>query len=252
MNQKQCVSLRRIFLLVKSDMMLYRSTIITTATVILAILLLSNLFVPDIIFEVGQHPTGFVLLLFGGGYWISSNAFRNWHESPKAYFFLMMPGSTLEKLLARWFLTSIGYAVFVLLFYSIFYWIIATIAFILTKESYFVAIPFSAQIWRLILQYIILQSIFLLGSIYFKKSALIKTILVVSCLGIFLIILTVLINKPWSHTWLYIWLYNNVFDFGNIIKINQAVALIFYFIISLLIAPISWIASYLRLKEIEA
>lgn len=248
LNNKQCFSLTRIWLLIKSDLVLCRSTIFTTMAATAAILLLYNLFTSDNILVVSEHPTAFIWLLFGGGCWISSNAFRNWHETPEAYFFLMMPSSSLEKFLARWFLTSIGYAIFLLLFYSVFYWFIAAITLLLTHQSYFVAIPFTPRIWHLILNYIVLQSVFLLGSVYFKKLALIKTILVASCVWVFLMILAALINRVLLHSFLA----GNMLDLGSIIQMNSSFATVFYFLFSLLVAPISWVASYLRLREIEA
>lgn len=247
-NNKQCLSLKRIFLLIKSDLVLCRSAIFTTMAATASILLLYNLFDPNNIFEIGRHPTAFIWLLFGGGCWISSNAFRNFHENPKAYFFLMMPASSLEKFLARWFLTAIGFAISVLLFYSVFYRFIAAITLLLTQKNYFTAIPFSAHIWHLILDYIVLQSVFLLGSIYFKKLALIKTILAAGCVGILLVILAALVNKAFLHSLLI----GNTIDLTDIIQMNSLIATVFYFVFSLLIAPISWITSYLRLREIEA
>ena len=174
----------------KSDLVLYRSPIINFMIAIASILLLNNLVDSNNIIMVNQQPELFLILLFGGGIYISSIAFRNLHKSPKKYFFMMLPASNAEKFLATWLLTSIGYAVFVLLFYSFFYWLIALLIFIFTKKNYFISIPFLPSTWQSIFFYLMLQPIPFLGSIYFKRYALAKTFFILCCVSLFLKIIT--------------------------------------------------------------
>lgn len=244
--QNNSFALNRTLLLFKSDLILNKATIFTAIATILGILFLYNIIAPQNITEINYDPAGFIAILFFGGIWVASSAFRDLHNPKKSYFFLTLPCSTLEKFIEKLFITTIFYSIAALALYTLFYWIIATFYFLVIQKNYFSTIIFDLRTWHLILSFIVIQSIFLLSSAYFKKHVILKTILTLSCLGIILSILTS------SSFYLF---FHNAFTFDtflapNFAAINPLARAIFY-AIEILIAPICWIVTYFRIKEIE-
>ena len=84
------------------------------------VLLLYNLINPLSIMQVDTHPVAFLWFLFLGGLWVTSLSSKNLHEGEMSASYLMLPCSTLEKFLSKLFITSMGYAVAVLVFYTFF------------------------------------------------------------------------------------------------------------------------------------
>jgi len=126
--------------------------------------------------QTGFHESLFVNILMVGGFVTSSVAFGELHDKPKGLHYLMLPGSTFEKYIAKLLLTSIGWAVAATATY-----IVATIVgslivspFGLSNPGIF--LPVGRELWQAIGSYLVIQSIFLFGSIYFKKAAFFKTV----------------------------------------------------------------------------
>lgn len=246
MYNKPTFTLKNFWLLCKNDLILNKSTIIISLATTLGILFLYNIITPQNITETSYNPAAFIMILFFGGIWISSTAFRDLHNPKKSYFFLALPCSSLEKFSEKLFMVTIFYAFAVLIFYSVFYWIIAAFYFLITQQNYFSTIIFDTRTWHIILSFIVMQSILLLSSAYFKKHVILKTILTLTCLGIILSAIT--------STSFYLF-FHNAFTFNASLVPNFAAITPFakavYFTIEILIAPTCWIATYFRIKEIE-
>ncbi|MGD9108240.1 MAG: hypothetical protein PVI75_03620 [Gammaproteobacteria bacterium] len=233
--------------LLKSDLALKKSSILTVAMTIIGVLLFYNLISPYNILSVNYHPTGFIFLLFIGGIWISSRGFKYLHDKTSNYFYLTLPCSNFEKFLAKLGLTSIIYALAILILYTFFYWILAIISLIFFRHNYFIVTPFLASTWKIIWTYIVIQSIFLLGSIYFKKLPLIKTILITACIGIILFILLTSIMKIFFTGFL-------VSTLPWVLHLTSAHSMtirVLHYVFWILLAPFCWVVTYFRLKEIE-
>lgn len=190
----------------------------------------------------------------------SSSYFSDLGQKPKAIIELLIPASTLEK-----FLGSLVYTVFLTIgsFLLIFYLIdFAFLSYIrgFTKETtsyiaadgtavvidhlaYFFNQPFPETIKYLFMLPFLLNSVFLLGSIYFKNFHYIKTavsvmIYIVCWIGIFVFI----IQRATRNT---IWVGDNFWqEEMNVLRIIGAVGV--------LLTLFFWFLSYLRLKEKEA
>jgi hypothetical protein len=238
MSSNNYFNLRRIFLLVKADLTLYRNAIFIGFASLAALIVLGNLISPRNMFSVDQNPSLFLLLL-GVGYWVSSMSFRGIHKKPDGLFLLTLPASSLEKLLAKWLITSIGYIVLALMSYTVIYWILAAVAFIFGRASHFTNLPLSIYIWRIIFDYVMLQSIFLMGSIYFKKYAFIKTIFGVICVSILMTVLAGVVDKLFWP------------DFVIDLHFVSGGVSISSFIIKFVVAVVFWSVAYLRLRESE-
>jgi hypothetical protein len=240
-------SLRRLYLLTRADLALFRGNIFVVLATFYALLLLANVISSNNIFTVDLRPTALFLLLYFGGIIVSSLAFKNLHYPERSYFYLMLPASNVEKFLVRLILTAIIFPIAVLISYAIFYWILGAVLYIFTGKFYFVNILFSGVAWGMIGSYIFVQSVFLLGSSYFKKYSLIKTVLLISCCALALFILLSVLAKLFLQN-LFV---TDFISFSDITVMGVHVYKVFFAFLSVVLAPFCWFVTYLRLKEIE-
>lgn len=121
--------------------------------------------------------------LFLGGYIATSMTFEDVQDKFKSNLYLTLPGSTLEKYGSGVLISGIGYTVFLIMGF-----VLASIvsnAFTRPLFGMGLAIfnPFTLSfgggisVWTLCLWYLLSFSMFLVGSIAFKKAAFIKTVL---------------------------------------------------------------------------
>jgi hypothetical protein len=205
-------SIRRFFKLVSNDLFLYRKVILIAAIVLLII----------------SPPYSFVIYV--GGLIVTSMVFSDLHDRQKASLYLMLPCSNLERFLSKWFLTSIGYIFGTLALYSLF--------FLFNKQPFDLT---QLDFWFSILKYMVFHSVILLGSITFKKYALLKTALFV---WVFLMGISLF--------------YSAMTFFNAFLFYPGFLALIIdnmfngpWGMICLLVAPFCWYVTYLRLTEYE-
>lgn len=107
---------QRLFLLLRRDFAHgYRAVLTAMAAVGGVLIVLSFL---SMLGRAGQdfYTPFYVGLLFLGGFLFSSSAFREMHQQGSGSFYLTLPGTTLEKLLSKLLVTSVGYAAAVLVF----------------------------------------------------------------------------------------------------------------------------------------
>lgn len=174
-------SFHRFFTFLKSELYLNRQGITIFTVTIIAVLFLFSLNSIANTFSDNFHTGSFVFLLFGGGLWISSNSFKDLHDKERSQAFLTLPASNSEKFLGRLVLTSLAYSLGLL---SIFYCtsLITTIINSAIFKLPLILQPLNQDIFVHLKNYLIIQSVFLLGAVYFKKHALSKTILSLCCL----------------------------------------------------------------------
>lgn len=240
-------SIKRFFGLIKCDLIMNRQTILVAASTILGALLLFNFIAPHNIHQIDAHPTGFLLLLFGGGIWMANRTFRRVHDKQRNYFFLTFPCSNFEKFLAPFFLASIGYALALLVLYTLFYWFIASLGYLFFHESFFISTPFLPQTWHMIWVYLVIQSVFMLGSVYFKKSPFLKATLTISLIGTVLFLFIALVAKMFLQNQFE----SNMLWIPNIETVSMTGFTLVRFGFWIVLAPFCWVITYYRLKEIE-
>lgn len=248
MQNNNCYfNLRRLYLIMRADVATIKGPIIITLVTLYSFLFLVNLLNNDNFISVNDSPTIFFLSLFFGGILLSSLGFKNYQFPNRGYFYLLLPASLLEKFLGRLLLTGIVYPVVLLLAYSLFYWFISLMVLISTGKLFFVNTLFSGLVWHAIYTYIIIQAIFILGSSYFKKNALIKTLLSLFCLGIVIVILV----SSFANITLHAVDIIHFVDWNKSAIVAVKISATFMHILSLLVAPICWLLTYLRLQKIE-
>jgi hypothetical protein len=258
---------RRLFLLLRRDFAHgYRAVLTAMAAVGGILIVLSFL---SMLGRAGQefYTPFYVGLLFLGGFLFSSGAFKEMHQQGSGPFYLTLPGTTLEKLLSKLLVTSAGYAAAILLFMTG-----ASALSELLNRAVFAAghtwfNPFSAANLKSAAVYLVFQSLFLLGSVWFRKVVFLKILLAENIVVIGLAIIAAITFR------LVFWgLFSGghlrpevlqMFSqgFGNVV-VNGRVAeafnhgsQVFLTILRVLFwgafAPFCWVAAYFRLRETE-
>lgn len=129
----------------------------------------------------GQVPEGrdgtFAVILVIGGYIITSTSFADLHDAKKATHYLTLPGSTIEKYLGRLVLTTVGWSIATIVFYMTATALSAAIGLAVFGRAGEVFLPVTRTSWEAIGSYIVTQSVFFFGAVYFKKHHFLKTVL---------------------------------------------------------------------------
>lgn len=133
----------------------------------------------------------FYVALFIGGYVFTSNIFAELHSPQRSIPFLTLPVSKIERLVNVWLLTAILFPVLALLSYALVVFLAHLILGVpLTGDSF--SMIWSKSALNVVMIYVITQSIFLFGAIYFRKHNFFKTLLslfvILIVIGLFMLI----------------------------------------------------------------
>lgn len=257
MNWKNTFDWRRLIHLIKNEILnTYRSLLVTigaVAGVLLVIYLLEM---------TGHNPGNFLeawyfIVLFIGGFLISSKSFSVIHDRRQNYIYLTLPASDYEKFVSKLILTSIGWTLAVTVGYVLFSIVAATVSQLIWDNSMGIFNPLKADYLVGIVAYLVLQSIFVFGSVYFKKNALAKTLGSLFLFGVSLCLVAGLIFRlvfakyfPACGNWQidFSQFPDSVYDMENFFRIF---AEIIKYVFWILLAPYFWILSLFRFKETE-
>lgn len=205
----------------------------------------------------------FSVLLFLGGVIVTSRAFYEVHNKTRNHDWLMVPASPVEKVVSRLFPTSVGYAAAVLVFMFVFSAVAAGVTRLVFGMSFPLFNPVSkTSLWS-VLNYLIVQSMFLLGAAYFRKHHLIKAVLVMTAAAI---VLTIIVAVAFRLA--YAGYFSGIepneqfirffesFDTGaythsRLEELADVLTVVGKVIYWALVAPVCWFVAYLRVKEAE-
>jgi hypothetical protein len=254
-------SIRRLALLLRRDFSAgYKSVIIAMAAVGGFVILVTV--VSAFGRELGSiHAPMYYPLLFIGGYIVTSLIFKETHLNGQSVFYLTLPGSSLEKFLSKLLVTSVGYAFGSLFFYAAVSSAAEAVNRLIFGYGHPFFNPFERATMIAVAVYLVTQAVFLVGSVYFRKLAFIKTNLYIWLFGIAVVILVVVIA----------WLIFRNYTVGNRIDLEPyferleesgqlqsvlapmaekfcRVAKVLFWAV---MAPVCWVISYLRLRETE-
>lgn len=257
MKSEQVFQIGRFWKLLRRDLyLLYRSVLLgggAAAGVFLFIVLVSNLTAPGSL-ETEFSQSFFGALLLIGGYLVSAAIFNNIHRSPQNYFEFIIPASLPEKIISKLLLSALVFTVIAV----IGFWLLTIIAnlltILLTPFNFPLFRPFANETLHIIAIYLVTQSIFLFGGIYFKKHSFLKTVVVCFLLVIILSAVVGLCG--------YLLFRNYAPDFPPAVQLsladNSALEAtmktwgkIAEYAFWILLAPYFWILSYIRLRETE-
>jgi hypothetical protein len=254
-------SFQRLGLLLRRDLLSgYRSTVIAMLAVGGFILIVGVLaaFNPN----SGDVYRGlYTGLLFLGGFIVTSMAFHEVRLNAQGIHYLSLPGSALEKFLSKLLLTAAGYVVGTLIFFTAAVALTEGINRLVFGRGHPFFNPFARDNLRMLAAYFIAQSVFLLGSIYFRKLHFVKTVLSLVVLALGLIV----IGTSFARVVFKEYFIGPILNFGPYMEelsrsgelqtVLGPLAHRFQLAIRILLvstfAPVCWVVSYLRLRETE-
>ncbi len=156
---------------------------------------LLDMYVSDSI-SVYSHVENYISAMIFGGVILTSLSIRFFGHDLRRYQFLTLPASTLEKVLCVWLLTTVGWVVLFTMLYICYAWGLNIIgAWLFPSVSFETFEVFSSSNWLAIRYYMVVQSVFMLGAVYFKSYALPKTVLSLLVFAILFGVCAVLVMK---------------------------------------------------------
>lgn len=217
------------------------------------------------------HVGFYIQLLFLGGFISTSFAFREVHQNGAGILYMTLPASQFEKLASKLLVTSVGYALGSLVFYAATAAVSEGINHLIFGRGHGFFNPFDPMILRAAGMYLLAQSVFFLGSIWFRKLAFVRTVLWLSVFAIGVVVVTVVAARiilaghfvpstvqagaarigGWSLNW------SNDLLMGRFGPGSPAHSglMIFKTIAEVLLvgalAPVCWLAAYFKLRETE-
>ena len=111
------VSLRRGVKLLRADLIQYRNNLSIAAAAVFGVLLVILVAWAESAGEWDPHEVFVPIVLFGGGFIITSLSFIELGDPVRRSAYLMVPASTLEKLATRLLLTLVGFPLAVIALY---------------------------------------------------------------------------------------------------------------------------------------
>jgi len=206
----------------------------------------------------------FFLALFGVGTFYASQYFRDLGSRSKGINYLLVPASAFEKLLCSILYTAVlFFIVYTVSFYLVDFLMVAIANSLPQTEKTSVVNVFKIVLIRFnrdstinfLLFFFSVQSVFLLGSVYFEKYSFIKTFICgfVACFILFCVMYffnqQLLPNGDYPRGFLTV--YRVYVEGGNdhLVQVPRWIGEAFRFLIMYAVAPFFWIVTYFRLKE---
>ncbi|MGB0176243.1 MAG: hypothetical protein ACPF9D_03695 [Owenweeksia sp.] len=199
--------------------------------------------------KVFEHYDSYSSSLLITGFILSSLAYRDLGHTLKRYNYLTLPASALEKFLSQWLLTSLGWILLYTLAYTVYTWLANPIGRLIFNEVEFESFsPFHPQVLASMKFYFVLQGIFLVGSVQFRGYAFAKTLGVLSlfagaCFLVTYVMMKDLFLSPHECSDTDCELLDH---FGAHYIWPLACGLFWW-----LLAPLTWLITYLGIKEKE-
>jgi hypothetical protein len=172
-------SLQRFAWVLRNDLMRgYRSALVISGTAALVALVVSVAGAYD--GDVGPgalfYRGLFIAALFAWGTIATSTAFSDLHGRATNAGFLLLPASALEKTLSRLLLHTVGLIVYLLVFTTALSWVLEGINTVWIGERREFFTPLDALAWSLLPHFIVVQALFFLGAVWFRKVQFVKTV----------------------------------------------------------------------------
>jgi hypothetical protein len=251
MNNIKGFSLKRFFLMIRNTLFLERSIILISSAAIGGIVILlsinSAMTSPDSSF----YPTFYLVILYIGGLMLTEYVFKGLHDETKGAAWLVLPASIFEKFTSQLVLTTAVFSAGVMTLFFLISLISEGIMHLLIGSGHGLFNPFSEKILWDTLVYFIIQSIFLLGALYFKRSSTMKTILSL-CIYFFIFIIVTGISVKILYSGFLKDFLLNLFNKNDAVTqiwsiTKRATHIGFWYVF----APLCWVIGYIRLKEKE-
>lgn len=260
MNRLRGFDPRRFFLLMRNELFIHRSffIIFLAATVGVLFVLSSARFFSGSIRMI-VFPNLYFIFLLIIGLIITEKTFRGIHDDVKGPAWLTLPASSFEKYSSRLFFCTVVIAAGSMVFFFLLSLLSECINHLLFEPSHLLFDPFKGQTLASTYKYFIVQSIFMLGAIYFKKNPFVKTVLGL-VVYVFIFIISIAIALKIFFGGYFLDLQSGSLDAAIVMLFDESLALTkiwsiikdsVYVAHWYVLAPLCWITGYIRLKEKE-
>lgn len=252
MALKNHFELSRFWLLLKMELFKSRKGVLMTFVIVFGMLFFLDFLLSNFIEKgklVHEHTGSYTFPLIVGGCILSSLAFGGLGSPLKRHQFLTLPVSSLERFLCMWLLTTVGWITFFTITYTVYAVAVNQVGQIMFNDVEFRAFePFGENTLTSVRYYFVLQGIFLAGAVYSRGYALPKTLfalvvffLVCGMLG-YLILKDVFMTEHECNG------YDCVLLKGiDVHPVWAAAQWMFWWVL----APLTWVATYVGLKDQE-
>lgn len=169
-------SLRRLWLLIRNDLVADYRTLAVTAGAVTGVMLLTSL-VSTLDGEASHalYTPWYYALLFIGGAAVASLSFRELNDKTKNEAYLLLPASALEKTLARLIRTTVVFFVFLLLFMTVASAVIEGVLWTVFGRRNDLFNPSHAEVWTPVGHFLVVVSQYFLGAAWFRRLHFVKT-----------------------------------------------------------------------------
>ena len=267
-KMSEILKANRIKALLERDIFLSTRSIVVTS-ITLGLLVIAITFVNNISINTGYSTLStFATFFVFVGFAVTARSFSDMHSKERAYEWFMLPASILEKFLSKLLFTTVGWTLLFLAVYSISSLLGEVLGILAFGHRHPFFNPLHPDVWRVVLDYCIIQSVFLFGAAYFKRNNLVKTVLAVVLFFSVFAILLFLAGRFFFYGFFTDFVYHNgsgqyrfFFDWNTLpaginrrlVDILRVVYTAVKFIYYALLAPLFWFFTYLRItgKEVR-
>jgi hypothetical protein len=172
------LSLRRLGLLVRNDLLLEQRLLLIVSAVIAVLVLFGP--AGAVYFgntSVGFYRAVFLIALFSFGAVTTSMSFSDLHDRTTSTDFLLLPATSLEKTAARLLWGTAVVIVYLLLLTTALSIVVEVLKLAWTGGENVIFSPLDPIAWSVIPHYLVVQSFFFLGAAWFRRRNFIKTLL---------------------------------------------------------------------------
>lgn len=254
MTQNKIINIKSLFLFIKRYFFINKNTISvafgSAAGVIILILMFAayqtKSFNSEILFST-VFPFYFI-----GGLIFTSSSFKELNDPKISYSFLTFPITTFEKLLGIWLSSSVLFSIASIATIYIINILVSVLSSQLFDFQLHIDNIFTLQLFTEVGKYIVIQSIFLLGAIYFRKNNFLKTILAIFVVFTVFAILTGFAGRIIFNDFIGLHSFNFNSDNSSVelqTTFMNTIPQILKFTFWYLLTPFFLVVSYFRLKE---
>jgi len=253
---------QRFIWLIRNMLVLKKSPLMTVTGAICGIVVMLSFLDIFTEREITFHQDLYLFILFISGFIVSSKIFKVLHHRENGTAYLLIPASNFEKFTSRLFLSTVLFVIYTIIAYYLLSMITETLNKMIFGTSHALFNPFSTKIIEGVGIYLVLQSLFLLGGVYFKRHPFSKTILFLFLFFICLLVILVLSVKLlfWSYFDGFLPRFEMLNHLSEVLfserygQLHRAMHLTlkgFQFIFWFILAPLCWTIAYFRLRETE-
>ena len=220
--------LRRLYLLVRIELLVNQKKWLLKAGIFALLFWLFG--------DLGSGLPAFQIALFIGGLSFTAQSMGALNQPHEAQQYLLLPASAAEKVFAKWLVTSLIYTAFVSLIYILFIGLTKWLPWI--HQDHYMP-PWNISFLLAMARYFVFHAVVLCAAVYFRKHVVLKIVLITG--------LAFLIFGHWMTSMLW----DDPRQISNTAHLLSFLAQDIRFIFWYLLAPICWVASYMRFKNLQ-